>query len=138
MAEFTIDDERHVSFSGLAEAWGEFPGLIGPTVDEVLREEGAKDIKDAIDALIPRSGRRWRGKAAPAHGAEWQAVKQEPRSVTVSTLRRYHYLYFPDDGSNTRRHVGNKQMFRRGLETAAPTVIEKIQGALTEAFGEEG
>ena len=59
-------------------------------------------------------------------------------SVTVSTSRRYHYLYFPDDSSNTRRHVGNKQMFRRGLETAAPTVIEKIQSALTEAFGEEG
>lgn len=135
MAEFYLDED---ALDGLEADFDSYPELIGPAIDEVLQGEGAKAIKEGIDALIPRSGRRWRGKAAPAHGAEWQRVDAAPLAVTVATSTRYHYLYFPDDGSNTRRHVGNRQMFRRGLEAAAPTVIEKIQDALSEAFGEEG
>ncbi len=136
MAEFSLADDE--SFADFADDIESYPDLVGPAIDEALRDEGAKAIKEGIDALIPRSGRRWRGKAAPAHGTEWQRVDSAPLSVTVATSTRYHYLYFPDDGSNTRRHVGNKQMFRRGLEAAAPTVIEKIQDALSKAFGEEG
>lgn len=136
MAEFYLADDG--GLDELVDDFAEYPDLIGPAIDEVLQSVGAKVIKEGIDALIPRSGRRWRGKGAPARGAEWQRIDTAPLSVTVATSTRYHYLYFPDDGSNTRRHVGNKQMFKRGLEAAAPTVVEKIQDALSEAFGEEG
>lgn len=136
MAKFYLADDG--GFDELAADFARYPDLIGPAIDEVLHGEGAKTIKEGVEAFIPRSGRRWRGKGAPAREAEWQRIDTAPLSVTVATSTRYHYLYFPDDGSNTRRHVGNRQMFRRGLEAAAPTVIEKIQDALSEAFGEEG
>lgn len=136
MAEFFLADDG--SFDEVQQHFADLPGQVGPVIDEVLQGEGAKTIKEGIDAFIPRSGRRWRGKPAAARGTEWQRVEAAPLSVTVATTSRYHYLYFPDDGSNTRRHVGNRQMFRRGLELAAPTVTEKIQDALQEVFGEEG
>ena len=136
MAEFYLADDG--GLDSLVDDFASYPELIGPAIDGVLHNDGAKLIKEGIDAFIPRSGRRWRGKGAPARGAEWQRVDTAPLSVTVATSTKYHYLYFPDDGSNTRRHVGNRQMFRRGLEAAAPTVVEKIQGALAEALGEEG
>ena len=56
-------------------------------------------------------------------------------TVTIAARGRYHYLYFPDDGSNTRRHVGNQEFMRRGAEAAAGKIIDICLGRLAEAFG---
>jgi hypothetical protein len=58
-------------------------------------------------------------------------------STTVRSAQKYQYLYFPDDGTNTRRHVGNQQFFLRGAEDAAGEIVDVCIEKLTKSF-EEG
>ena len=59
----------------------------------------------------------------------------EELAVTIKTKPKYDYLYFPDDGSNTRRHVGNQQFMRRGAEKSRDRIIDICVGRLAQEFG---
>ena len=78
----------------------------GQIIDKVLRSEGAEEIKKQIARLLPSSGRHWKGKAPAASSAMPGRFDQDngELSVTIAARGKYHYLYFPDDGSNTRKH----------------------------------
>ena len=108
----------------------------GQIIDKVLRSEGAEEIKKQIARLLPSSGRHWKGKAPAASSAMPGRFDQDngELSVTIAARGKYHYLYFPDDGSNTRKHAGNKQFMLHGAEAAAPKVVEMCVGKLAEAF----
>lgn len=108
----------------------------GQIIDKVLRSEGAEEIKKQIARLLPASGRHWKGKAPAASSAMPGRFDQDngELSVTIAARGKYHYLYFPDDGSNTRKHAGNKQFMLHGAESAAPKVVEMCVGKLAEAF----
>ena len=58
-------------------------------------------------------------------------------SVTIRTKNAYHYLYFPDDGSTTRRHHGGQEFMKRGAEKKQSKIIDRIMQGLTSKF-EEG
>lgn len=133
MAKFELEAKELDKLIQTMEEFGEGSGRI---IDEVLHGEGAKAIKEKIAPLIPRSGRSWSGKRGAAASAMPGAFKQDngKLSVTVAARGAYGYLYFPDDGSNTRRHAGNQQFMKRGAEAAMPDVIEKCLGKLTEDF----
>nr|AHF24082.1 Gp9 protein [uncultured bacterium Contig643] len=120
----------------LAEAMSQFEGASGRIIDDVLHGEGASRIKDKIAMLLPASGRDWKGKGASARAAMPGAFRQDngQLSVTIAARGKYHYLYFPDDGSNTRKHAGNQQFMQRGGENAASEVIDLCIGKLTENF----
>ena len=109
----------------------------GPIIDEVLHGQGAELIKEKISLLIPRSGRKWKGKGAAAASAMPRSFQQENASlsVTIAARGKYGYLYFPDDGTNTHKHAGNQQFMRRGAEAASDRVIEMCVGKLLESFG---
>lgn len=102
-------------------------------IDSVLHQEGAEEIKKDIAKLLPASGRRWRGKSAPARSAMPGRFEQDNQmlSVTIAARGRYHYLYFPDDGSNTEHHRGNLRFMMRGAENATNKIIELCLGKLT-------
>ena len=123
-----------------AEAFDELNKLMekiatpGPIIDQALRSEGAKTIEERIKPLIPRSGRTWRGKAAAAASAQPFTDVYSPMAVEIVARGRYGYLYFPNDGSNTRSHAGNQQFMERGLEAATDTVIEQCVKALMDNF----
>ena len=55
-------------------------------------------------------------------------------SVTIKTVNAYNYLYFPDDGSNTKKHAGNQQFMASGAENASDRIMELCIGHLTEEF----
>lgn len=55
-------------------------------------------------------------------------------SVTVATAGKYGYLYFPDDGTNTRRHIGNQRFFERGGEAVQEEIINRCITKLIENF----
>lgn len=109
----------------------------GQTVDEVLHGAGAERIRSEIMRLLPQSRRSWRGKAPAA--ARTQPFTQEngSLSVTVKTKYRYHYLYFPDDGSNTLRHRGERHFMLGGAENSREHIIDACIRRLIENF-EEG
>ena len=106
----------------------------GRIIDSVLHREGAEAIKQDITRLLPSSGRSWKGKGAPASAAMPGKFSQDngTLSVTVAARGKYHYLYFPDDGSNTKRHAGNQQFMMRGAENASERIIEMCIGKLVD------
>lgn len=101
-------------------------------INDVIHEEGAQEIKKEITHLLPASGRRWKGKGAPARSAMPARFDQDDDllAVTIAARGKYHYLYFPDDGTNTRKHVGNKRFMRKGAEKATPKIIDLCLGKL--------
>lgn len=94
-------------------------------VNEVLHGPAADIIADRISPLIHPSGRTFKGHRASAAASHWHgAATDRNLEVTVRAVRRFGYLYFPDDGSNTRRHAGGQRFMERGAEAAA----ERIAG----------
>ena len=105
MTKFKLDASQHEALLRSMQLYGD---NAGKTVDDVLHNEGASIIKEEIMRLLPESGRKWKGKRTAAKQAQPFTQKNESLAVTIKTRSAYHYLYFPDDGSNTRNHVGYK------------------------------
>ena len=133
-AIFRIEGDE---FDRLLEAIKDFPGDAEKVINDVLHNEGNDLIQKNIRLLIPVSGRTWKGKAAPAKtGASLTSVNGN-LSVTEKTTKKYQYLYFPNDGSNTRNHAGNQHFFFEGAENASGDIIERCIERLSNKF-EEG
>jgi hypothetical protein len=130
---FTLDASE---LDKLQDAMQKYEGHAGVVVDEVLHGEGAELIKQRIAPLIPSSGRTWAKKGAAASAVMPGKFAQDngTLSVTIAARGKYHYLYFPDDGSNTKRHAGNQQFMMHGAEDASSDVIDLCIGKLTESF----
>lgn len=103
-------------------------------VNSVLHGYGAKKIGEEAQKLIHPSGRNWRGKKKSATVADPFMGQPGNLSITVKSKSAYNYLYFPDDGSNTRKHAGGKHFMRKGAEAATPAIIERCLAKLTENF----
>ncbi len=135
MAKFTLDASQH---ERLLQAMQQYAGNAGRTVDEVLHNEGAKLIQEEIMRLLPESGRNWKGKRTAAKQAQPFTQKNESLSVTVRTKSAYHYLYFPDDGSNTRNHVGFKgkprEFMFKGAENQSSRIMDLCINRLIEKW----
>lgn len=131
MAVFRMNDE---DFAKLQTAIENFPGDAEAGINEILHNEGSQAIQEAVRRLMPMSGKSWKGKNPPAKTSKSLRDKKENLSVTVRTSKNYQYLYFPDDGINTRRHVGNQRFFLRGGEAAKNEIIERCITKLTTDF----
>lgn len=107
----------------LQNAMEGFQGNTENVINHVLHNTGNVLIKGAILQFMPVSGRDWEGKKGAAKMSRSLTDKKENLAVTVKTTKNYQYLYFPDDGTNTRRHVGNQQFFRRGGEAETEKII---------------
>lgn len=118
----------------LTQAIQNFPGNAEEAINAVLHNEGGQLIQDAIRPLIPVSGKNWRGKRAPARTSNSLRSTNENLAVWVRSAKSYQYLYFPDDGTNTRRHVGNQQFFLRGAEATTEEIIDRCVGSLISKF----
>lgn len=133
MSAFTLDAAE---FERLQDAMTQYEGTAGTIIDEVLHGQGADLIKSRITMLLPSSGRNWKGKGASARSVMPARFSQDNSqlSVTIAARGKYHYLYFPDDGSSTERHAGNQQFMLHGAENASSEVIDLCVGKLLEGF----
>lgn len=120
----------------LEQAMKEYQGNVEEAINDVLHNEAGQLIHDEIKRLMPTSNRTWKSKKAPAKTGNSLLIQGGNLSVTVRTQKAYQYLYFPDDGTNTRRHAGNKQFFMRGGENQKEEILNRCIGRLTEAFEE--
>ena len=115
-----------------------FPGKAEEAINDVFHNDAPTLVSEAIKRLIPTSGRKWSGKAPAAKTAKSSVTerKDERGNLTfaVGTTGKYHYLYFPDDGSNTRRHVGNQQFFQRGAEEKQPEIVDRCITKIVNNF----
>lgn len=102
-------------------------------INEYLAGEGGDTIKEGIHALLPVSGRKpWKGKRAAASSTDPFIKKPGNLSVQIKTKNGYHYLYFPDDGSDTNRHYGNKQFMFQGAGNKSGEIANQIINKLIE------
>lgn len=121
-------------FVRLEEAMKAYEGYAGQVVNEVLHNQAGELIQNEIKRLMPVSGKTWKGKKAPAKTGNSLRIFNGSLSVTVATTKAYHYLYFPDDGTNTQRHVGNQQFFQKGAEHKTEEIIDLCIGRLVNSF----
>lgn len=128
---FALDDEDFADLLAGMEAYG---AGAADVVSEVVHASGP-DIRAEVDARMPQSGRTFKGHRSGARGSAWQRYDTGERmAITVGTTASRRYLYFPDDGSNTRRHAGMQNFFGEGAEAAAPQIMERAMDALISTF----
>ena len=109
----------------LANAMREFEGDAESVVNDVLHNEAGDLVQDAIRNLMPTSGKRWRGKKPAAKYSKSMQNDKANLELTVRNTSAYSYLYFPNDGSTTRRHVGQQFFFERGGESVVDDIIDR-------------
>ena len=105
-------------------------------INDYLANEGGKKIKEYIRAILPVSGRTWNGKKTAASQTDPFRIQGENLAVKVYTKGNYHYLYSPDDGSNTRRHRGDQQFMFRGAEKAGDEIVNGVIDKLVKRLEE--
>lgn len=118
----------------LHQAMKDYQGDVETTINDVLHNEAGDLAQTEIKKLMPVSGKNWRGKSSPAKTSKSLRNINGDLSVTVTTNKKYQYLYFPDDGSNTRRHAGNQQFFARGGENTQGEIIDRCINRLVKEF----
>lgn len=134
MASSDVIDIDYKELERLYEKIREFGNGAESVVNDVLHNEGAEAIKDKIKPLIPTSGRKWKGKKKAAKSADSLTNTNENLAVWIKSKRAYNYLYFPDDGTNTRKHVGNQRFMARGAEMAKGEIIDMCISKLVKEF----
>lgn len=129
---FTLDAK---DFDRLQRAIAEYGGDAEGAINEVLHEEAGPLIYEEINPLINPSGRKFKGHSKSAKNSPWPLYDTSANlAVTVKTKSKWGYLYFPDDGSNTRKHVGGQHFFQRGGEKAAPKVVDRCLNVLIDKW----
>ena len=109
-------------FERLQKAMQDFQGNTEEAINDVLHNYAGDRAQEDIYRLMPVSDKK-RGKHAK-HSKSLSNVKKN-LSVTVTARGKWSYLYFPDDGTNTRRHVGNQRFFERGGDAAKNDIAER-------------
>lgn len=127
---YSIEADEFDSLVQKMEAYG--PEAV-TAINQALSESGP-DIYQHVNQLIHPSGRRFKGHSSSATASDWSRYTPGQLSITVGTKSKFNYLYFPDDGSDTRRHAGMQNFFERGGEAAADKVIERCEEALIRGW----
>lgn len=117
----------------LIEKMKAYQGNVENVVNEVLWDQGGPLINQAIMQLLPRSGRTWKGKKKAAADAKPFVQRNDNLAVVIKTYG-YDYLYFPDDGSTTRKHAGQQHFMFQGAENEQKKIIDLCIARLTEDF----
>ncbi len=118
----------------LQEAMKSYQGDVENSINDVLHNQGGDLIQKSVQQLIPVSGKSWSGKAPAAKSSKSLRSINENLGVTVTTQKKYQYLYFPDSGENTRRHAGRQYFFKRGGDAVKDDIIERCVSRLTVDF----
>lgn len=131
MARFEMDSKE---VDRLFQTVKDFPGNAERSINEVFHNEAPPLVEEAIYWLMPMSGKTWAGKKAPARTAKSLTKETSNLAFAVKSKTVYNYLYFPDDGTNTRRHIGNQQFFRRGGEMKQKEIVDRCITRIVSDF----
>lgn len=118
----------------LTKAMENYSGNVEEAINDVLHNQAGGLAQTEITRLMPISNKR---KGAHAKKSKSLQNITGNLSVTVTTTKKFGYLYFPDDGSNTRRHVGNQQFFARGGEAVQDEIVDRCIQRLVTEFEQE-
>ena len=125
---FTINCE---DFDELQNAMREYQGNTENAINDVLHNYAGNRAQEDIYRLMPVSTKK---KGKHAKNSKSLSNVTGNLSVTITAKGKWHYLYFPDDGTNTRRHIGNQQFFAHGGEAAQDDIVARCVERLTNEF----
>lgn len=131
MSAFALDQS---DFDRLAEAMKKAADNAEKAVTDSLNSTEVKKIlMNSITNLTPVSSAKiasWH----PVHAKEAKPYtsKKENLSITIKSKKQFGYLYFPDDGSNTKNHVGMQQFMIKGAEQVKDSVIDIVINKIIE------
>lgn len=131
MARFEMDSKEVDRLFGAIQ---KFPGNAEEAINEVFHNDAPPLLEAEIRRLMPVSGKSWNGKKPAAKTAKSLTYEKANLSFTVKTTGAYQYLYFPDDGANTRRHAGNQQFFHRGGEAKQSEIVDRCITRIVTVF----
>lgn len=131
MARFEMDTKE---VERLFDAVKNFPGSAEKSINEIFHNDAPPLVAEEIKRLMPVSGKTWKGKAPAAKTGSSLTNETANLSFTVRTTGKYQYLYFPDDGTNTRRHIGNQQFFQRGGENKQTEIVDRCINRIIDDF----
>lgn len=103
-------------------------------INDVLHGEGEKVIEEKIKTFLPESGRTFKGHTAGAKSSQPFTHDDDMLEVTVAARGKWGYLYFPDDGSNTKKHAGNQHFMQAGADAAVNDIIDIVVDKLINAM----
>lgn len=130
--KFELD---YANIEKLENAIKDYQGDAERTINDVLHNEAGAMIQEAVIRLMPRSEKK---KGKNAKDSNPLTNINGNLSVTVTTKKKFQYLYFPDDGTSTRRHVGKggrpQEFFKRGGELVQDDIIDRCVGRLVGDF----
>lgn len=133
MSRLTLTYDQFDELGKVLKAY--YGGDAEDRINEVLHGEAGDLIQERIRQFMPVSGITWKGKAKPAKTSKsMRNENEETLAVTVRAEKKYQYLYFPDDGSNTEKHYGDQQFFARGGEAASNEIIDRCIANLLKDF----
>lgn len=122
-------DINFLAVEEVEKALAEYSGNTEDAINEVFHSEEVNTLaQNAIKALMPKSDKK---KGRHAKDSNSLRKLDGNLSVTIRTQKAFQYLYFADDGTNTRRHIGNQQFFARGGENVKGEIIERCKEKLT-------
>ena len=127
------------SFARLQAAIQKYGDCAEKVLHDYLDEHAGENIAEKIRMFLPMSGKTWKNKARAARLLPVSSVFTSETNlleVTVKSRKKYNYLYFPDDGSNTRRHFGNQRFMLAGAEAAENEILDGAIEALLEELEE--
>ena len=122
-------DINFLEVEELGKALTEYSGNAEETINDVLHSEEVNSLaQNAIKVLMPRSNKK-KGR----HAKDSNSLRKQDGnlSVTIRTQKAFQYLYFADDGTNTRRHIGSQRFFGRGGENVQGEIVERCKTKLT-------
>ena len=125
---------KTADFVRLENAMQAYEGNVESVVNDVLHNQAGKLLHDEIMLLMPTS------EAKKKHASKSKSLQilEGNLSVTVATKKAFNYLYFPDDGTNTQRHIGYKgvprEFFPKGAENKTEEIINLCIGRLVNSF----
>lgn len=118
-------------FDELQNAMREYQGNTENAINDVLHNYAGNRTQEDIYRLMPVSTKK---KGKHAKNSKSLSNVTGNLSVTITAKGKWHYLYFPDDGTNTRRHIGNQQFFAHGGEAAQDDIVARCVERLTNEF----
>ena len=100
---------------------------------KILNEDGDVKYKAYPNCTITNGLSR---SVSTASQTDPFTLKEENLAVIVKTKGPYHYLYFPDDGSNTQHHFGNQQFMFDGANASEDKIVNEVIDELVKRLEE--
>lgn len=134
MSEFRLE---YNEIGKLSERIVKLEGNTEGIINDVLHNKSFAPLTEAIIQRIHPSDRKWKGKKKPSKSTQPFRQLNGNLYIEIKSKKTYHYLYFPDDGSNTIHHAGNQRFMTGGVEKKADYVKNMITKQLIRQI-EEG